>query len=169
MSTSWNTRLQILRSLQIALDHRRPALALLPRRAGKAVARQIHKEEFLVEQIEVHQSGLARLRRRARQLGIVGEAVNQRRLAHVGFAREGNLRQALSRKGLQLRQRGHEFRFLDRHTASLMSSLRFSTRSSASSTSEIRRMFSSPRTLSSSFSRSRSFSAGSISSVIPMR
>ena len=64
--------------------------------------------------------GLSRLGRDARQLILVAEAVDQRGLAHVGFARDGDLRQALPAEFLVAGERCDEGCAFDLHGGSFI-------------------------------------------------
>ena len=78
--------------------------AVLARHAGEPVARQIHQPPGLVHRENVDELGETRRRRNARQTVLARQHVQQRRLADVRAADEGELRQRLVRTRSKVRR-----------------------------------------------------------------
>jgi len=70
----------------------------------ETVARQVHQPPRLVHREKIDELGEPRRRRDARQNPLAREHVQQRRLADVRAADEGELRQRLVRARIQVRR-----------------------------------------------------------------
>src|ERR1035441_2780183 len=77
---------------------------VLPRNLGEAVSRQIHQPPTSVDREEVNELGKPRGGRDAGQSLLACEHVQQRGLADVRAADEGELRQRLVRTRIQIRR-----------------------------------------------------------------
>ena len=91
-------RLQLLRTMQVALNELSPFFPDFLGHLSIAVARQIHQVHGLIHVIKVDSLGLPRLGRGPGQRLPIQKSVDQGRFSHIGLACEGDLRQFIFRE-----------------------------------------------------------------------
>jgi|GEM_PF-5480094 len=106
---------QIGAPAQVAFDHGSPLPSNGGRHARIAVSGQVGESESPVDQEKVEQLGAARGGTGARQAAAVEQAVDQRRLAHVGTSHEGDFRQIIRWTLGNAGRAGHKLGGLDDH------------------------------------------------------